>query len=184
MSIPNIPLFEEFFTNLSIVKPLDANGYESAMAIEAQEGIDYRGHTNDFPEVRLWYKVSGDFTLDSMVNKIRSELQKSGHVSANSTILPLLSVYSDIHQRTGTAVERLNAILSAIIDAELIKVFVFPISPPEYLDFRFGSFKIGPLDARNISQVAHMADSVRLSSTCMTNVVGTFIEESMSRNLI
>jgi hypothetical protein len=158
MSIPEIPLFEEFLTNLSVHKPEHADGYEAAVAIEAQSGID-RGRNVEFNEVRLWYKVNGDFNLDSLVRKVQAELQSAGHDRAEPAILALLCAYAMMPKDHDSCVRRFNKVLNAVIDAELMQLFVFPVSSPKSLNFRFGSFKLGPLDSRRLSKTTRSAGS-------------------------
>ncbi len=150
MSIPELPIFQSFLQALTLEPPNGSPGYISEVAIPHTSAKDQRGTFTE-QECAIWFKPVGDFDLTSLIERVRKELEISGHNSQRNLILILLCLNCLHTDQKESPVASLNEILNHVVEADLSQFHVLPHKPPvNFQRFAFGSFDIGSINLQRL----------------------------------
>jgi len=159
MSIPELPIFQSFLQTLTLEPPSGSPGYISEVAIPRTSAKDQRG-TFAEQECAIWFKPVGDFDLTSLIERVRKELEISGHNSQRSLILMLLCLNCLHPDQKESPVASLNEILNHVVEADLSQFHVLPHEPPvNFQRFAFGSFDVGSINLQRLEYRCKKAGS-------------------------
>ncbi|PHJ63870.1 hypothetical protein VF14_08185 [Nostoc linckia z18] len=155
MGLPTIPALEALLGSLTISQPQNSSDYKSVVAVEQAFGSsNTKTPTVVYPEYKLWYQDSPQFTFDALTRKLRSELEKTNHPHNEGIIKAILAAYCLEPKRKDRPIDYLNKILDSIVSIELSQIFILPFSLDDF-SCSFGSFRIQNFDGERFSQLEY-----------------------------
>lgn len=159
MAIPDLPVFRSFLSSLDLSPQNETKDYLHEIAIPESFAQDLLKEIHE-TECTIWFKRVGDFSLGSLIECLRRELEAAGQKTNPNVIRTLLCLYCLLPNRREAPVETLNTLLSRNVDADLTQFVVFRSPPPpNFQDFEFGSFSFGKLNSQRLSYRSKKAGS-------------------------
>ncbi len=165
---PKIPELEPFLATLMLKNPPSATEYSSeiiALSIPAI-GTDKSGQPiNEIsPTLKIWYKNTDGFTINSLISLVESTLRRKGHLSTRRIALAVIGLYVVLRQPDNSSASFLFEILENTITASANLFYIFPKSiylgkESRISPFQFGSYSFGELDMAQIKQLCKKAKS-------------------------
>jgi len=160
MAIPDTPQFQQLLSSISRVDP-GLQDYDSIL-IRAERGLRHPdGQITSQPPLEIWYRNDTDLSMDSLLKKLRQELDHLDQPSTDQiarTILLLLTFHPD---QSTDSIAALNAIL-ALPTRATASQFVLMDMDAEATGFpsiSFGDFSFDLMDPKRLSYKCEKAGS-------------------------
>ncbi len=150
MAIPDIDIFNELLSSLTLEEPVTLGEYDRIEAVPERILVDFSGASSS-RSLWLWYRTSCTLTPSRLIEKVRKELQGKGHASGSDVALTLLAILCLRSKRIESPTTCLNAIIGAIGSAESSQYLIASFPPhPDVQEFKLGDFSIGPLNRQQL----------------------------------
>lgn len=149
MAIPNTPEFVEIISSLTRLNP---NSFEFASIIISEEIIARTADGKAYKRspVKLWYKRGSRIKIDSLIQKINSELKNINHITGNqiASAILLLNTYSNDESKLNA----LNNLISSHASSEVSQYYILQNAATDYFaPVSFGDFELSNLDAKRFA---------------------------------
>ena len=150
MPIPDIEVFNEFLSSLTLTQPADQSDFESLEIVPSRRLSDSSGPFSTEP-IRIWYRRSCKLSPTSLIERLGKELDHQGHLSTPEMAKLLLGMTCLTAYSSESPTKCLNSIVAMIGPAESSQFWIEAIPPPpDSCSFRLGRFTIGPLNRQRL----------------------------------
>lgn len=161
--LENLQIFEDVLSSFTLDTPFDKNGW-SSFEIKSEVGIELNCKVPKQFTWVIWYKENHNLNINSIRKKIMSLLEANKHLVNDQICNIFLIAFSMFRNIKISAIDRLNLILTRIVEADLSQFFTFKHQVPirnnmTFVNFNIGNFNFGPFPSEIVESRCGRAGS-------------------------
>lgn len=151
MSVPDIDIFNDLLGSLTLDRSTDSGqAFDRLEAIPRSaigEGMSY---VIERP-VYMWYRRDTQLKIESLLEKLSSELETRDHLSSPEISRALLCVYCLLRREDLSPVARLNWMIDHIAQGDCCQYLILRFAPPvSSRSLKIGKFRVGRLELEHL----------------------------------
>jgi len=159
MPLPQIANFEELLTSFLRITPSEET-YESLLVIPPIKARLANGILLDKKGKMIWYRRHSSLSIESLIEKIKHELNKIGHSTSDQLAKSLLYLFTFHPKQKTHGVEAINEILEMHTFSEVSQFYILTdIEIDNFVPVYFDNFSFDILDLKRFSYKCDKAGS-------------------------